>query len=114
MREFAFNLMLIWIGAMLTIAYLLVMRERVMKDPADFNPNDHDHVMSVAMLLNTILNSHRNDVRFALLVWQDHHPDVQGLVSNDTDDKTVTSMLDGAKHKIERASGDIHHTAGHA
>ena len=114
MQELAHGLLLIWIGAMLTIAYLLVVRNRVMKAPCEFDPNMPDHVMSLAQMIDGILNASRNDVRFALLVWQDHHPDVQGLVSNDTDDKTVTGMLDDAKHKIERADGTIHQTAGHA
>src|SRR3982751_3514207 len=101
MAQFAYNLMLVWIGAMLTVAYLLVMKERVMKTPCEFDPNVPHDVMSLAQVINVILNSGRNDLRFALLVWQDHHPDVQGLVSNDTNDKTVTAMLDDAKRKIK-------------
>ena len=79
-----------------------------------FDPNDPDHVMSLAQMLNEILNAGRFNVKFALIIWQDRHDDLQGLISNDTNDRTVVEMLDNAKGQINAASGHIHHTCGHA
>jgi hypothetical protein len=112
MGDVAHNILLIWIGAMLTVAVLLWLRDKHMTK--HFDPNHPDHVMSLAVMLDGILNSQRRDVRFALLVWQDRHPDIQGLISNDTDDESVLEMLDDAKRQIDQAKGMIHKVHGHA
>lgn len=113
--ELARALMLILIGACLTVIALTHTRKRAMTQQPCFDPNDPDHVMSLAQMLNEILNaSGRFNIKFALIIWQDRHDEVQGLISNDTNDRTVVEMLDGAKGQINRASGVIHNTVGHA
>ena len=114
MRDIAQAILLIWLGAMLAAVSMFYLRERAMRNQESFDPNQQDHVLSLARLINEILNEKREDIRFALLIWQDQHDDVQGLVSNDTRDKIVIGMLDDAKAQIKRASGIIHHTPGHA
>lgn len=108
------DFVLIWLGAILAITALFYLRDRAMRNKESFDPNQPDHVMSLARLLNEILNEKREDIRFALLIWQDQHTDVQGLISNDMRDKIVIGMLDDAKAQIKRASGIIHPTPGHA
>lgn len=114
MRDLVQTFLLIWLGAMLAAVTLFYMRDRDMHNQESFDVNQPDHIVSLAHLLNSILNERRTDVRFALLIWQDQHADVQGLISNDTSDTTVVGMLDDAKLKISVAKGVIHHTAGHA
>jgi hypothetical protein len=114
MQQVAQAILLIWIGMMLTVAVLLMLRNYQMKNKPHFDPDVADHVMAIALMLDGILNTGRTDVRFALVIWRDQHDDVQGLVSNDTNDKTVVGMLDDAKKQINNADGIIHHTCGHA
>jgi N-acyl-D-aspartate/D-glutamate deacylase len=80
----------------------------------NFDPGRADHVMALAAMLDGILNSGQSDVRFALVVWRDRESDVQGLVSNASDDKTVIGMLDDAKARINTAESFTHQTHGHA
>src|SRR2546426_10688969 len=108
------DFVLIWLGMMLAVTALFYLRDRAMRKKESFDPNQPDHVVSLARLLDTILNEEREDIRFALLIWQDTRDNVQGMISNDTRDKIVVGMLDDAKARIKRASGVIHHTAGHA
>lgn len=74
-----------------------------------FDPEDPDHIVSLAVMLDSILNSRRGDVRFALVIWQDQHDDLQGTISNETSEETVLERLDEAKKKIHEA--EVH---GHA
>lgn len=113
MQEVAHSILLIWIGGMLAVASLLWLRD--CKMIKHFDPNIPDHIMSVAVMLDGLMNSGRKDVRFCLLIWQDHTDDVQGLVSNDTDDKTVIEMLEDAKRRIGITDGRVTaHPHGHA
>lgn len=82
-----------------------------------FDTDVPEHVMAIALLLDGILNTGRKDMRFALLVWQDSQDDIQGLVSNASDDQIVVGMLELAKSKIndaDGADGIMAHTYGHA
>lgn len=83
-----------------------------------FSEDIPSHVLAVAQFLNGVLNEGREDIRFALIVWEHNQPLIQGLVSNDCDDKTVIGMLDSAKARIIGASegGVLHRpeVAGHA
>ena len=72
-----------------------------------------EHILAVARFLSAALNAGRKDVRFALLVWNDQQADIQGLISNDGNDKTVIGMLDNAKARIICAEA-IQDVAGHA
>lgn len=114
MRDLVQIMLLIWLGATLAAISIFYWQDRAMNNKESFDVNQPDHIVSLAHLLNCILNEQRTDVRFALLIWQDQHADVQGLISNDTSDTTVVGMLDDAKLKISFAKGHIHHTAGHA
>lgn len=104
---------LIWLGAVLAVTYLFYLKDRAMQNKECFDLNQPDHLMSLARLLDEILNEEHGDIRFALLVWQDHRDDIQGLISNSKSDKIVIGMLDDAKSKISRASV-VHPTPGHA
>src|SRR5688572_20208535 len=113
MLEIARNILLVWLCVFaLLLVVFLVLRHRLMKRSQHFDPNVPDHVMGLAVMLDGILNSGRTDIRFALVVWQDQRDDVQGLVSNDTNDAIVISMLDDAKLRIT-SSETIQATHGH-
>jgi hypothetical protein len=113
MYEAARSILLIWTGALLTLAFLMIRRAR-MKSKASFDPNESEHVLLLASMIDHIVNTDRGDVRFALVVWQSDRDQVQGLVSNDGDDQTVMGMLDDAKNKVCLAGELIHRTSGHA
>lgn len=113
MERIAQAALLLFTGAMLACLALLTLRMRYMKDK-QFDPNLPDHVMGVAVMLDRLMNVERTDVRFALVVWQHGHDDVQGLVSNATDDDIVIDMLDDARSRIDKEEGVIFHPHGHA
>ena len=79
-----------------------------------FDPNNPDHVIELAEIINQVVNTERKDVRFALLIWQDHHDDIQGVMSNDAKISRVVEMLDDAKLRINAIPGTVHPTSGHA
>jgi hypothetical protein len=80
-----------------------------------FDPNEPDHVMGLAKMVNDVLNSSHEGVRFALVVWRDADAELHGLVSNDLDDNHVVEMLDDAKKQIVANEGHVHQTVhGHA
>jgi len=80
-----------------------------------FNLDEPDHVMGLAKMVNDVLNSSHEGVRFALVVWRDAEAELHGLVSNDLDDNHVIEMLDDAKKQIVANEGQVHQTVhGHA
>lgn len=74
-----------------------------------FDPTDLDHVTTLTVMLDRILNEGRGNVRFVLVLWEDDQNGGAGVVSNEISEETALEMLEEAKQKIHAAR-----THGHA
>jgi len=73
------------------------------EDDEAFDPDNHEHVVSLANMLHCLLNGDpdRPAVRFALLMWPTGGDQLRRVISNDRLNDRITEMLDQAKTRIK-------------
>jgi len=88
-----------------------------MNDDFIFEVGNPTHTVELARLIEEIIRHARNAatprVRFALLLWDDGHDEMQAIVSNDPEVERVADMLDDAKERISTPDATLYES-GHA